>query len=51
MHKLDWLENGKIEKLVTALRQLAKTNTNTELVRVREADSASTGRRGATAGP
>jgi hypothetical protein len=33
MHKLGWLENGKIEKLVTALRQLAETNTNAELVK------------------
>jgi hypothetical protein len=33
MHKLGWLENGQIEKLVTALRQLAETNTNAELVK------------------
>ena len=33
MHKLDWLENGKIEKLVTALQSLADTNTNPELVK------------------
>jgi hypothetical protein len=32
-HKLDWLENGKIEKLVTALRKLAETNRNAELVK------------------
>ena len=33
MHKLDWLENGKIEKLVSALQSLADTNTNPELVK------------------
>lgn len=33
MHKLDWLENGKIEKLVAALRKLADANTNPELVK------------------
>jgi hypothetical protein len=33
MHKLDWLENGKIEKLVAALQRLADTNTNSELVK------------------
>lgn len=32
-HKLDWLENGKIEKLVAALQRLADTNTNSELVK------------------
>jgi hypothetical protein len=32
-HKLDWLENGKIEKLVMALRKLAETNRNAELVK------------------
>ena len=32
-HKLDWLENGQIEKLVTALRKLAETNRNAELVK------------------
>jgi hypothetical protein len=32
-HKLDWLENGKIEKLVTALRKLPETNRNAELVK------------------
>jgi hypothetical protein len=33
MHKLDWLENGKIEKLVAALGKLADTSTNPELVK------------------
>ena len=33
MPKLDWLENGKIEKLVTALRKLAETNPKAELVK------------------
>ncbi|MGC2660532.1 MAG: hypothetical protein WA324_21465 [Bryobacteraceae bacterium] len=33
MHKLDWLENGKIEKLVSALHRLADTNMNSELVK------------------
>jgi hypothetical protein len=33
MHKLHWLENGKIDKLATALRSLAETNTNSELVK------------------
>ena len=33
MHKLDWLENGKIDKLVTALRKLADANTNSELLK------------------
>ena len=32
-HKLDWLENGKIEKLATALRQLAETIRNAELIK------------------
>lgn len=27
MHKLDWLENGKIEKLVAALRKMAEATT------------------------
>ena len=31
MHKLDWLENGKIEKLAAALRNLADAHTNPEL--------------------
>lgn len=33
MRKLDWLENGKIEKLAAALRKLADENTNSELVK------------------
>jgi hypothetical protein len=33
LRKLDWLENGKIEKLVTALSKLADENTNTELIK------------------
>jgi hypothetical protein len=33
MHKLDGLENGKIEKLATALRKLADADTNPELVK------------------
>jgi len=33
LRKLDWLENGKIEKLATALRQLADATTNPELVK------------------
>jgi hypothetical protein len=33
LRKLDWLENGKIEKLVTALRQLAEKNAKPELVK------------------
>ncbi|MBV9573567.1 MAG: ISKra4 family transposase [Acidobacteriales bacterium] len=33
MHKLDWLENGKIEKLAAALRKLADVDTNSELVK------------------
>ena len=32
-HKLDWLENGKIEKLVAALRKTADSVTNPELVK------------------
>ena len=31
MHKLDWLENGKIEKLVTGLSKLADAESNSEL--------------------
>lgn len=31
MHKLDWLENGKIEKLAAALRKLADAELNVEL--------------------
>jgi len=31
MHKLDWLENGRIEKLATALRKLADAEQNCEL--------------------
>ena len=34
MHKLDWLENGKIEKLVALLRKLADANPNPELVKI-----------------
>ena len=33
MRKLDWLENGKIEKLAATLRKLADANTNPELVK------------------
>jgi len=33
MHKLDWLENGKIEKLTAALRKLADTEQNSELAK------------------
>jgi hypothetical protein len=32
-HKLDWLENGKIEKLTAALRKTADSITNPEFVR------------------
>src|SRR5579885_336120 len=32
MRKLDWLENGKIEKPIAALRKLADAHTNAELV-------------------
>jgi hypothetical protein len=32
--KLDWLEKGKIEKLVTALRKLADSNSNPELAKI-----------------
>jgi hypothetical protein len=31
MHKLDWLENGKIEKLAAALRKLVDAEQNSEL--------------------
>jgi hypothetical protein len=34
MRKLDWLENGKIEKLATALRKLADAEQNSELGKV-----------------
>jgi hypothetical protein len=34
MHQLDWLENGKIEKLAAALGKLADANTNPELVKI-----------------
>lgn len=33
MPKLDWLENGKIEKLAASLRKLVDANTNPELVK------------------
>jgi hypothetical protein len=33
MHKLDWLENGKIERLVTALRTLPEASSNSELAK------------------
>ncbi len=33
MHKLDWLENGKIEKLTAALSKLADVTTHPELVK------------------
>lgn len=33
MPKLDWLENGKIEKLAATLRKLADSGTNPELVK------------------
>jgi hypothetical protein len=33
MRKLDWLEDGKIEKLVAALGKLADENTNAELIK------------------
>ena len=33
MRKLDWLENGKIEKLATALRKLANEEQNLELAK------------------
>jgi hypothetical protein len=33
MRKLDWLENGKIEKLATALRKLADAEQNSELAK------------------
>jgi hypothetical protein len=33
MRKLDWLENGKIEKLAMALRKLADTEQNSELAK------------------
>lgn len=34
MHKLDWLENGKIEKLVAALRKMAEATTIPEAAKV-----------------
>lgn len=33
LRKLDWLENGKIEKLVAALRKLADANTSPEMIK------------------
>lgn len=33
LRKLDWLENGKIEQLVSALRKLAETHTTSELAK------------------
>jgi hypothetical protein len=33
MPKMDWLDNGKIEKLVAAFRKLADSNTNPELAK------------------
>jgi hypothetical protein len=33
MHKLDWLENGKLEKLAAALRRLADAEGNPELAK------------------
>ena len=33
LRKLDWLENGQIEKLVAALRKLADANTSPEVVK------------------
>jgi hypothetical protein len=33
LRKLDWLDNGKIEKLVAALRKLADAETNPELAK------------------
>ena len=33
MHKLDWLENGRIEKLTSALRKLADAEHNPELAK------------------
>lgn len=33
-HKLDWLDHGNIEKLVAAIRRLADSETNPELVKV-----------------
>jgi len=33
MRRLDWLENGKIEKLVAALSELADEKTNAELIK------------------
>jgi hypothetical protein len=34
MRKLDWLENGNIEKLAAALRKLADAEQNTELAKI-----------------
>jgi hypothetical protein len=34
LHKLDWLDNGKIEKLVAALRKLADAGTIPEVVKL-----------------
>lgn len=33
MHKLDWLDNGKIEKLTAALGKLADSHSNPELIK------------------
>lgn len=33
LRKLDWLDNGKIEKLVASLRKIANTQSNSELVK------------------
>ncbi|HEX4230795.1 MAG TPA: ISKra4 family transposase, partial [Bryobacteraceae bacterium] len=33
LHKLDWLENGKIEKLVAALRKLADADKRPEVAK------------------
>jgi hypothetical protein len=34
MPKLDWLDNGKIEKLATALGKIADSSTNPELIKI-----------------
>jgi len=33
MHKLNWLENGEIEKLAAGLRKLAEAEQNSELAK------------------
>jgi hypothetical protein len=38
--KLDWLENGKIEKLVAALRKLTQTHTSPDLVKTITSEAA-----------